>query len=310
MFPVHTWLPDTTEQATTGTSVLLVCVLDKIGTFGMLRFCLGSSPTHRSWATPVVIVLAADLDRVRRAGRDRPGRHPAPDRPTPRCRHFGFIVLGIFVFTSQGGSGAILYMVNHGLSHRRPVPRRRLPDQAPRHGLDPPDCGGVEKVAPVLAGPVPGLRPGRARPARASRRSSPRCSCSSRPSSTTGGPAPIAVTAIVLAALYILWMYQRTMTGPDVESATPGRRSATSTGVRSASSPRCSLALVALRLLPDAAAQRDQPLRQGHAPAGRRHRPGADASRRPRPREDSSDRARDATRSASRTSTTARSGRS
>ena len=48
--------------------------------------------------------------------------------------HFGFIVLGIFVFSSQGGSGAILYMVNHGIAHRRAVPDRRLPDPAPRHG--------------------------------------------------------------------------------------------------------------------------------------------------------------------------------
>ncbi len=48
MFPVHTWLADTTEQATPGTSVLLVCVLDKIGTFGMLRYCLGSCPTRRA----------------------------------------------------------------------------------------------------------------------------------------------------------------------------------------------------------------------------------------------------------------------
>ena len=44
MFPVHTWLADTTEKATPGTRVLLVCVLDKIGTFGMLRFCLGLLP--------------------------------------------------------------------------------------------------------------------------------------------------------------------------------------------------------------------------------------------------------------------------
>ena len=58
MFPVHTWLADTTEKATPGTSVLLVCVLDKIGTFGMLRFCLGLLPEASQWATPVVVVLA------------------------------------------------------------------------------------------------------------------------------------------------------------------------------------------------------------------------------------------------------------
>ena len=44
LFPLHTWLADTTEKATPGTSVLLVCVLDKIGTFGMIRFCLGLLP--------------------------------------------------------------------------------------------------------------------------------------------------------------------------------------------------------------------------------------------------------------------------
>ena len=58
MFPVHTWLPDTTEKATPGTSVLLVCILDKIGTFGMLRFCLALFPDASEWATPVVVVLA------------------------------------------------------------------------------------------------------------------------------------------------------------------------------------------------------------------------------------------------------------
>ena len=56
LFPLHTWLADTTEKATPGTSVLLVCVLDKIGTFGMLRFCLGHLPgglasgRRRSWS--------------------------------------------------------------------------------------------------------------------------------------------------------------------------------------------------------------------------------------------------------------------
>ena len=50
--------------------------------------------------------------------------------------HFGFITLGIFVFTSQGGSGSILYMVNHGVGDRRAVPGRRLPDQAPGHLAD------------------------------------------------------------------------------------------------------------------------------------------------------------------------------
>ena len=58
MWPVHTWLPDAAGAATPGTSVLLVSVLDKIGTFGMIRFCLGLFPEASRWATPAVIVLA------------------------------------------------------------------------------------------------------------------------------------------------------------------------------------------------------------------------------------------------------------
>jgi NADH-quinone oxidoreductase subunit M len=137
--------------------------------------------------------------------------------------HFGFIVLGIFVLTSQGGSGAVLYMVNHGLAtgalflvagyliKRRGTASIRA-------------MGGVEKVAPVLAGrflvfglaalSLPGL--------------SPFVSeimvliAAFQHHWWTGA---IAVTAIVWTAWYILWMYQRTMTGPDLvggrEAETP-----------------------------------------------------------------------------------------
>jgi NADH-quinone oxidoreductase subunit M len=213
LFPVHTWLPDTTEQATTGTSVLLVCILDKIGAYGMLRFCLGLLPGASQWATPVVITLAlisivygalvaiGQDDMLRLFG-------------YMSVSHFGFIVLGIFVLTSQGGSGAVLYMVNHGLAtaalflvagfliKRRGTASIRA-------------MGGVEKVAPVLAGlflvfglaalSLPGL--------------SPFVSeimviiAAFQHHWWTGA---IAVTAIVLTAFYILWMYQRTMTGPEL----------------------------------------------------------------------------------------------
>ena len=174
MFPVHTWLADTTEQATTGTSVLLVCVLDKIGTFGMLRFCLGILPDASRWATPVVVTLAL-ISIVYGAlvaiGQDDILRLIG----LTSLSHFGFIVLGIFVFTSQGGAGAVLYMVNHGIGDRRAVPRGRLPDQASRHRLDPRD-GRHREGRPGAGRPVPGLRPRRARACPACRRSSPRSS--------------------------------------------------------------------------------------------------------------------------------------
>ncbi len=211
LFPLHTWLADTTEKATPGTSVLLVCVLDKIGTFGMLRFCLGIFPEASQWATPVVVTLAL-ISIVYGAlvaiGQDDVLRLIG----LTSLSHFGFITLGIFAFSSQGGSGAILYMVNHGLGTAALfllagyLIRRRGTSLIS-------EMGGVEKVTPVLAGLllVAGL-------------------------ATLGLPGlspfvseflvlvaafdyhwwvgAVAVTGIVLAAIYVLWMYQRTMTGP------------------------------------------------------------------------------------------------
>ena len=126
--------------------------------------------------------------------------------------HFGFIVLGIFVLNSHGQSGSTLYMFNHGLSTAALflvtgfLIRRRGSTLIS-------DFGGVEKVAPVLAGIflVAGLSPCAARACRRSSRSS--WCCSARFSYHWWCGA-FAVTGIVLAALYILLMYQRTMTGP------------------------------------------------------------------------------------------------
>ena len=211
LFPVHTWLPDTTAAATPGTSVLLICVLDKIGTYGMLRFCLGLFPEASDWATPVVVVLALIsiiYGALIAVGQDDMLRLIG----LTSLSHFGFIVLGIFVLNSQGLSGSTLYMFNHGIATAALfivagyLIRRRgsalISDQ-----------GGVEKVAPVLAGfflvaglgtlGLPGLSP-----------------FVSEFLVMLGGfsyhwvVGAFAVTGIVLAALYILLMYQRTMTGP------------------------------------------------------------------------------------------------
>ncbi|WP_028657219.1 complex I subunit 4 family protein, partial [Nocardioides sp. J54] len=114
LFPVHTWLADTTEKATPGTGVLLVCILDKIGTFGMLRFCLGIFPEASQWATPVVITLALIsivYGALLAIGQDDVFRLIG----LTSLSHFGLITLGIFTMSTQGGTGSILYMVNHGL---------------------------------------------------------------------------------------------------------------------------------------------------------------------------------------------------
>ncbi|KRF37118.1 NADH-quinone oxidoreductase subunit M [Nocardioides sp. Soil805] len=213
LFPVHTWLADTTEHATTGTSVLLVCVLDKIGTFGMLRFCLGLLPDASQWATPAVVVLAL-ISIVYGAlvaiGQDDVLRLIG----LTSLSHFGFIVLGIFVLNTQGGSGAVLYMVNHGVATAALflvagyLVQRRGTASIRAMG------GGIEKGAPVLAGIflISGL-----------------AACGLPGLSTfvsemlvliaafqhAWWAGAVAVTAIVLAAIYVLWLYQRTMTGPE-----------------------------------------------------------------------------------------------
>jgi len=215
MWPVHTWLPDAASEATPGTSVLLVSVLDKIGTFGMMRFCLGIFPEASQWATPVVIALAVFsvlYGAVVAIGQNDIRRLIA----YTSVSHFGFIVLGIFVMNSQGQVGSALYMFNHGLSTAALflitgflIARRGSKMIS--------DYGGVEKSAPVLAGvllvaglsslSLPGLSPFV---------SEFLVLAGTFTKSVTA--AVIATLGIVLAALYILLMYQRTMTGPVRES--------------------------------------------------------------------------------------------
>jgi NADH-quinone oxidoreductase subunit M len=211
MFPVHTWLPDTTENATPGTSVLLVSVLDKIGTFGMIRFCLELFPEASRWATPVVVTLAVIsivYGALMAIGSDNIPRLIG----YTSISHFGFIVLGIFVMNSQGLSGANLYMFNHGLSTAALFLVTGFLISRRGSALIS-DFGGVEKVAPVLAGffllaglsslSLPGLSPFVSE-----------FLVIVGTFSHSEVAAAFAVSGIVLAAIYILLMYQRTMTGP------------------------------------------------------------------------------------------------
>ncbi len=213
MFPVHTWLPDAASEGTPGTSVLLVSILDKIGTFGMIRFCLGLFPEASQWATPVVVALAVICvlyGALVAVGQDSIPRLIA----YTSVSHFGFIVLGIFAMNTQGQTGSTLYMFNHGLSTAALFLVTGFLIRRRRSQLIG-DIGGVEKVAPVLAGvflvaglaslSLPGLSP-----------------FISEFLVLVGTfvyswwVAVIATLGIVLAALYILVMYQRTMTGVPV----------------------------------------------------------------------------------------------
>ncbi len=211
MWPVHTWLPDAAAEATPASAVLLVGVLDKVGTFGMLRYCLPLFPQASHYFTPAILVLSiigigyGALLAIGQADIKRLIAYTS-------ISHFGFIVLGIFAMTSQGQAGATLYMVNHGFSTGAlfiiagfMISRRgsRLVS----------DFGGVQKVAPVLAGTflLAGLS-SLALPGLSSFVSEFLVLVGTFSRYKAAGVA--ATLGIVLAAIYILYLYQRTMTGP------------------------------------------------------------------------------------------------
>ncbi|GAB2833306.1 NADH-quinone oxidoreductase subunit M [Streptomyces daliensis] len=211
LWPLHTWLPNAMGEATAPVAVLITAVVDKVGTFAMLRFCLGLFPGASAWATPVVIVLA--LVSILYGALLAVGQRDIKRLVAyASISHFGFIILGVFAMTSQGQGGATLYMVFHGISTAALmlvagflISRRGSRLIA--------DYGGVQKVAPVLAGTfligglatlsLPGLAP-----------------FISEFLVLVGTfsryPAAgiVATAGIVLAALYVLLLYQRTMTGP------------------------------------------------------------------------------------------------
>jgi NADH-quinone oxidoreductase subunit M len=214
LVPFHTWLPDAAGQAPAGAAVLLVGVLDKVGTYGMLRFCLELFPGAAKWFTPVVLTLSVVgivYGAVLAIGQVDLKRLIA----YTSISHFGFITLGIFAMTTQGQTGATLYMVNHGFSTGALFLVAGF--LIARRGSARIDAfGGVNKVAPLLAGTflVAGL----------SGLSLPGLSTFVSEFLVLVGtftrykvPAIIATSGIILAAVYILWMYQRTMTGPPAE---------------------------------------------------------------------------------------------
>jgi NADH-quinone oxidoreductase subunit M len=211
LWPLHTWLPNAMGESTAPVAVLITAVVDKVGTFAMLRFCLGLFPEASEWATPVVLALAlvsiiyGALLAVGQRDMKRLIAYAS-------ISHFGFIILGIFAMTSQGQSGATLYMVFHGVSTAALmlvagflISRRGSRLIA--------DYGGVQKVAPVLAGTflvgglatlsLPGLAPFISE-----------FLVLVGTFSRYPAAGVVATTGIVLAALYVLLMYQRTMTGP------------------------------------------------------------------------------------------------
>ncbi len=214
MVPVHTWLPSTAEQASPGTSTLLVGILDKIGTFGMIKFCLALFPAASARFAPYIVALAVVsilYGAIAAIGQRNLYRLVA----FTSVSHFGFMVLGIFVFTTASVQGSVIYMLNHGFSTA--VLFLAVGYLARRRGsAEITDFGGVMQVAPVAAGVllVGGLA-GLSLPGMGSFVGEFLVLAGAW--SRWPWVAAIATAGMVLAALYILIMYQRVATGPVTE---------------------------------------------------------------------------------------------
>ena len=211
LWPFHTWLPGAAKSATPATSVLLLGVLDKVGTYGMIRFCITLFPHATKTFTPVIIVLS--LISILYGAFLAIGQRDINGLIAfTSISHFGFIVLGIFAMTSQGLSGATLYMVNHGFSTAAlflvagwMISRRNSTQIA--------DFGGLQRVTPVMAWSffiagmsalaLPGI-------------SSFVSEFLVLVGTFTRYPvaAIVGTTGIVLAALYVLITVQRSLHGP------------------------------------------------------------------------------------------------
>jgi len=215
LWPMHTWLPDAAKSATPGTSVLLLGVLDKVGTFGMIRYCLTLFPEASKTFTPLIITLAV-ISILYGAFLAIGAKDIKRLIAYTSISHFGFITMGIFAMTTQGLSGATLYMFNHGFSTAAlflvagfMISRRNSSTIA--------DFGGLQRVTPIMAWSffiagmsslaLPGL-------------SSFVSEFLVLVGTFTRYPvaAVIATFGIVLAALYILIPVQRALHGP----TTPG----------------------------------------------------------------------------------------
>ncbi|MEP1123366.1 MAG: NADH-quinone oxidoreductase subunit M [Ilumatobacter sp.] len=217
IFPLHTWLPDAHTQAPTAGSVVLAGVMLKLGTYGFLRFGLYLFPEAAVWSRSLwltVAVIGIIYGAIAATMQKDLKRLVAYSS----IAHLGFIVLGTFAFTSQAISGSVLQMVNHGVSTGAlflfvgMIYERRKTRQIA-------ELGGIQKVAPIFAAGfmlvmlssigVPGLNGfigeylillGSFQTAR--------------------WWTVVATAGVILAALYLLWAYQRVFHGePDEENS-------------------------------------------------------------------------------------------
>jgi NADH-quinone oxidoreductase subunit M len=150
MFPVHTWLPDAHTEAPTAGSVILAAVLLKMGTYGYLRFCMGLFPEASfEWGATLagVAVLGGILYGALCAWRQDDVKRLVA---YSSVAHLGYVMLGLFSATPSGVEGAVIQMVNHGISTGALFLLVGVVyDRRHTRMLD--DFGGLAKTMPVYA---------------------------------------------------------------------------------------------------------------------------------------------------------------
>ncbi len=214
LFPLHTWLPDAHTQAPTAGSVILAGVMLKLGTYGFIRFGLYLFPDATTFFAPVFLTLGVfgilygaivatmqkDLKRL---------------VAYSSVAHLGFIILGTFALTTQGIQGGVIQMVNHGVSTGALfLLVGMIYDR--RHTREIAALRGMQKSAPVLAGVftvvmlssigLPGLNGFVGE-----------FLILAGAYLTAKWWAVVAAGGVILAALYLLWAYQRIFHGEPTE---------------------------------------------------------------------------------------------
>ena len=214
LFPLHTWLPDAHVQAPTAGSVILAGVLLKMGTYGLLRFCLPLFPQASVHFAPYISVLAV-IGIIYGALVAMVQKDMKKLVAYSSVAHLGFVVLGIFAMTPEAVQGAVIQMINHGLSTGAlfllvGVIYERT------HTREISEYGGIAKVVPVFAVffmiaslssiGLPGLNGfvGEFLILVGSFKS---------PVLNSWWFTVFAASGVIFAAVYLLWMYQRIFFG-------------------------------------------------------------------------------------------------
>ncbi|MBW3672133.1 MAG: NADH-quinone oxidoreductase subunit M [Acidobacteria bacterium] len=211
LFPLHTWLPDAHVEAPTGGSIILAGVLLKLGTYGFVRFVLPIFPdTTYAWAPLMAALSVIGIIYGALVAWVQPDMKKLVAYSS--VSHLGFVVLGIFALTQASLEGAMIQMVNHGLSTGALFLLVGVIYER-RHSRQLADFGGIAGVVPIItvlfvisvlaSVGLPGLNGfiGEFLILAGSYPTFPLFTI-------------LATTGVILAAIYLLWLVQKVFFGP------------------------------------------------------------------------------------------------